>query len=243
MTALSPQLINSFSFTFSPFIPRTPLEAGSTGHNYSSVSFNRSNFNPVFVRAFIDDITGLIEVPSLVRAVGTINRLKSPEEFYKEVVYPINVMVEAVKTTSNSAFKFLLSPINIYSYMGIKKVTIKDKVYYGGTGIILDKNFIPIMIGVYRYDSQGDHMENVLKVSPEVFLNDSLIEKGILKTLIPFYITHEFDGHTAKVEIDDDLGKYVVKPIPPIKSEDVPERMKDIMHNFKREILESLFIS
>lgn len=211
------------------------------GNEVRDIRFNNHNFNPVFLRISSNQNGKVYEIPSLI--CEPIVRTEITSESIGESITPLSVIDSQTRRTADSIFKYFFSGnrYNYLNYLGLKKATTsKGEVYYGASGLILNSNFEPIMIGLneYRKDGVTIHFERcVLKVSPEVFISEGLLEKAIVKKLIPFYSRYDIEGGTARIEIDD-ISKYVVKPVPP--KANVQETMKEIMHTYKDEILKDI---
>lgn len=209
------------------------------GNEVRDIRFNNHNFNPVFLRISSNQNGKVYEIPSLICEPVVRNEITA--ESIGESVTPLSVIDSQTRRTADSIFKYFFSGNRYNYYLGLKKATTsKEEVYYGASGLILNSNFEPIMIGLneYRKDGAVIHFERyVLKVSPEVFISEGLLEKAIVKKLIPFYSRYDIERGTARIEIDD-ISKYVVKPVPP--KANVQETMKEIMHTYKDEILKDI---
>lgn len=211
------------------------------GNEVMDIRFNNHNFNPVFLRVSSNQNGKVYEIPSLIREPIVITEITA--ESIGESVTPLSVIDYQTRRTADSIFKYFFSGrrYNYLNYLGLKKATTsKGEVYYGASGLILNSNFEPIMIGLNEYRKDGPliHFERcVLKVSPEVFISEGLLEKAIVKKLIPFYSRYNIEEGTARIEVDD-ISKYVVKPVPP--KANVQETMKEIMHTYKDEILKDI---
>ena len=119
-----------------------------------------------------------------------------------------------------------------------KITTNKGEVYYGGKGIIFDESYTPLLLctltarSVHTEDNGNTmvYYRPVCHVSPKVFLeSDKLINKGIIKKLIPCYtsrdvnfpINHRFSSNpeNRKVKvIVDNFDKFFIEPIKPTPS-------------------------
>lgn len=210
------------------------------GNEVRDIRFNNHNFNPVFLRISSNQNGKVYEIPSLI--CEPVVRTEITAESIGESVTPLSVIDSQTRRTADSIFKYFFSENRHHpNYLGLKKATTsKGKVYYGASGLILNSNFEPIMIGLneYRKDGAVIHFERcALKVSPEVFISEGLLEKAIVKKLIPFYSRYNIEGGTVRIEVDD-ISKYVVKPVPP--KAHVQETMKEIMHTYKDEILKDI---
>ena len=127
---------------------------------------------------------------------------------------------------------------NVGFNMRLQKITTsKNEVYYGGKGIIFDESYAPLLLCTLtarkvHTEESGDSMvyyRPVCHVSPKVFLeSDKLINKGIIKKLIPFYTSEEVnfpdcmfgvnpESKKVKVVVDN-FDKFFIEPIKPTPS-------------------------
>ena len=127
---------------------------------------------------------------------------------------------------------------NVRFDMRLQKITTsKDEVYYGGKGIIFDESYAPLLLCTLtarkvHTEKGGNSMvyyRPVCHVSPKVFLeSDKLINKGIIKKLIPFYTSKEVsfpnyrfgvnpESKKVKVVVDN-FDKFFIEPIKPTPS-------------------------
>lgn len=212
------------------------------GNNDSTVRFNNHNFNPVFLRISGNQEGKVCEIPSLIRDFGVEGSIFSRD--VGDLVTPLSILDSQTRRTADSIFKYFFTPSRhgYSNYIGLKKAeTSKGKVYYGAPGLILDHNFEPIVIGLSEYvEDEGTRRfeRHVLKVNPNVFLSDGLLEKAIIKKLIPFYTRYDVEGRTVRVEVDN-ISKYIVKPVPP-KERRVQESLRGFLSTYKDEILENI---
>ena len=127
---------------------------------------------------------------------------------------------------------------NVRFGMRLQKITTnKGEVYYGGKGIIFDGSYAPLLLctltarKVYteEYGYSMVYYRPVCHISPKVFLeSDKLINKGIIKKLIPFYTSKEVsfpnyrfgvnpESKKVKVVVDN-FDKFFIEPIKPTPS-------------------------
>ena len=127
---------------------------------------------------------------------------------------------------------------NVRFNMRLQKITTnKGEVYYGGKGIIFDESYAPLLLCTLtarkvHTEESGNSMvyyRPVCHVSPKVFLeSDKLINKGIIKKLIPFYTSKEVsfpnyrfgvnpESKKVKVVVDN-FDKFFIEPIKPTPS-------------------------
>lgn len=87
--------------------------------------------------------------------------------------------------------------------------TGKGEVYYGGKGMLFDKNFDPLILCTYKAhfdDTSGvaDRKvmfdEKIIHVSPDVFIDQkSTVNKAILSKFIPFFLSIELSSRYSWV--------------------------------------------
>lgn len=127
---------------------------------------------------------------------------------------------------------------NVRFDMRLQKITTnKGEVYYGGRGIIFDESYAPLLLCTLtarkvHTEEGGNSMvyyRPVCHVSPKVFLeSDKLINKGIIKKLIPFYTSKEVSFPNYKFGVNpeskkvkvvvDNFDKLFIEPIKPTPS-------------------------
>ena len=159
-----------------------------------------------------------------------------------EVVIPLTILSEQSRRTADSILKWFFGTGRRYrEYLGLKKaITNKGDVYYGAKGIVLDKDFTPLIVGIKEFDRDGFSFNRaILKVHPKVFTSGGIIEKAIIKKLIPFYSTKTVSNRTVKVEVDDTIVKYVLRPSIP-SGITINEDMRAIISKNKEEILKDM---
>lgn len=133
---------------------------------------------------------------------------------------------------------------NVRFDMRLQKITTsKGEVYYGGKGIIFDESYTPLLLCTLAARKVGNSMvyyRPVCHVSPKVFLeSDKLINKGIIKKLIPFYTSEEvsFPNHkfgvnpeSKKVKVVvDNFDKFFIEPIKPTPSATINDVLNECL--------------
>ena len=206
----------------------------------------------VFNRLFVIDVSSdEIEVPVFARhSVESVVRNKFEFPVIKHVdkiVIPmyINTPNQSRRTADSIVSDFFLR--TSFNQRLQKVTTNKGEVYYGGKGIILDKDFNILFLCTivckkieHRGGQVMSYYKPMIHVSPQVFLKgESLICKSILKKIIPFYISHNINLVTAcayfrsdipegtKPQIlIDDVNKFIENPIKP-----TPQKCSDDVLN------------
>lgn len=208
----------------------------------------------VFNRMLVIDVSSdEIEVPVFVRAVVETTVKDGFEHPYTrqvdKIVIPMYVNTDnQSKRTADSIVINFFSRVN-FSQRLQKITTNKGEVYYGGKGIILDRDFNILLLCTivcrkikYVESQVMSYYKPIVHLSPQVFLRgESLIDKHILKKIIPFYISHNIDsvstcaffrndiprGTKPQILIDDVNGfiEKPVKPTPQKCSDDVLNRL------------------
>ena len=197
--------------------------------------------NNVFRRSLIIEVNDEVEIPVIARehfenlvlekinyplAVGT-----------KRIILPL---YDNAPSQERRTFDSIIMQMfnNVGFDMRLQKITTsKDEVYYGGKGIIFDESYAPLLLCTLtarkvHTEECGNSMvyyRPVCHVSPKVFLeSDKLINKGIIKKLIPFYTSKEVsfpncmfgvnpESKKVKVVVDN-FDKFFIEPIKPTPS-------------------------
>ena len=198
--------------------------------------------NNVFRRSLIIEVNDEIEIPVIARehfedlvlekinyplAVGT-----------KRIILPL---YDNAPSQERRTFDSIIMQMfnNVGFNMRLQKITTsKNEVYYGGKGIIFDENYTPLLLCTLaarkvHTEESGNSMvyyRPVCHVSPKVFLeSDKLINKGIIKKLIPFYTSEEVnfpncmfgvnpESKKVKVVVDN-FDKFFIESIKPTPSD------------------------
>ena len=197
--------------------------------------------NNVFRRSLIIEVNDEVEIPVIAR------------EYFENLVlekidYPLAVgtkriilpLYDNAPSQERRTFDSIIMQMfnNVGFDMRLQKITTsKDEVYYGGKGIIFDESYTPLLLCTLaarkvHTEESGDSMvyyRPVCHISPKVFLeSDKLINKGIIKKLIPFYTSEEVsfpncmfgvnpESKKVKVVVDN-FDKFFIEPIKPTPS-------------------------
>ena len=142
------------------------------------------------------------------------------------------------RSTFNSIIVQLFTNVG-YGQRLQKITTNKGEVCYGGKGIIFDESYTPLLLctltarSVHTEDNGNTmvYYRPVCHVSPKVFLeSNKLINKGIIKKLIPYYTNKDINpprsnyNFSSNLEdrkvkvIVDDFNKFFIEPIKPTPS-------------------------
>ena len=200
--------------------------------------------NNVFRRSLVVEVNDdEVEIPVIAREhfeklvsdnliYPTINRIQ-------RIILPLyNNAPDQERRTFDSIIKQLFTNVG-YSQRLQKITTSKGEVYYGGKGIIFDESYTPLLLctltakSVHTEDNRNTmvYYRPVCHISPKVFLeSDKLINKGIIKKLIPCYTNRDVDfprrGYSfssnpedkrVKVIVDN-FDKFFIKPVKPTLS-------------------------
>ena len=179
---------------------------------------------PVIAREHFEDL--VLEKINYPLAVGT-----------KRIILPL---YDNAPSQERRTFDSIIVQMfnNVRFDMRLQKITTsKDEVYYGGKGIIFDESYAPLLLCTLtarkvHTEEGGNSMvyyRPVCHVSPKVFLeSDKLINKGIIKKLIPFYTNNVVifpiyrfgvnpESKKVKVVVDN-FDKFFIEPIKPTPS-------------------------
>ena len=245
-----------------PFYDAQPLRFNSRDTS-NPITLDSNN---MFSKSLVVDTTGdNIEIPSIART------------YYENIIHDnlihSNVRVERIilplYTSGNSQSRrtfdgimreFFCKPL--LNQRVLKVTTNKGDTYYGGYGLILDEEFNPLLmcglkarkvISEHGDDAEVVHIQyyrTICHVSPVVFTEpDKLINKGIIKKLIPLYTTMDTtfpnvsvgtsnSPDSRKVEvIIDDFSKFFVSPIVPTPSKCSNDALNKCLNDNIEDIL------
>lgn len=200
--------------------------------------------NNVFRRSLIIEVNDdEVEIPVIARE--HFESLVSEKINYpltvgtKRIILPL---YENAPSQERRTFDSII--VQLFTNVGYGKrlqkiTTSKGEVYYGGKGIIFDESYAPLLLCTLaarrvHTEENGDNMvyyRPVCHVSPKVFLeSDKLINKGIIKKLIPYYTSRDInfprneyrfssipENRKVKVIVDN-FDKFFVEPIKPTPS-------------------------
>ena len=198
--------------------------------------------NNVFRKSLIIEVNkDEVEVPVIAREhfeeLISNNLAYSSIMGIKKIILPLyNNALSQERSTFNGIIRQLFTGVE-YGKRLQKITTNKGEEYYGGKGIIFDKNLSPLLLctltarKVYTEESGNSmvYYRPVCHVSPKVFLeSDKLINKGIIKKLIPLYTSREVSFPNYKFGVNpeskkvkvvvDNFDKFFIEPIKPTPS-------------------------
>ena len=231
----------------------------------SSVTLDTNNIynKSIIINALEDDI----EIPSIARShyesiISTNYFYDKVKEIKKvgKIILPLYVnSYPQNKRTFNSIVKEFFTSVD-YNKRLLKVITPIGETYYGGRGIILDKEFNPLLmcgikarvskINNYRgyVEKNMEYYRAFCRINPIVFKEpNNLINKGIIKKLIPLYtsidirfpqngFTNNADSRKVEVIIDN-FDKFFINPIKPTPSNNINETLNKCLNDNIEDIL------
>lgn len=202
-----------------------------------NLAFENNNVFNLFLRV---DISGPeIDVPLMCKYKvegGLLSNYNQPNSLKEMAVALFENSYPQSRRTANAIFKtFQMNNNNRNRLMKI--TTNTGEVYYGGNGYILDKDYNLLIL----YTLHGVMEDRILHyktgriyVNPKVFVSNGLIEKGIIKTVIPAFVQEGIMVDTNNIEVTAQdiniaIGNQngfvqVIKPLPEIVVADVTDR-------------------
>lgn len=200
---------------------------------------NNNVFN-LFLRV---DISGPeIDVPLMCKyrvEEGLLSNYNYPNSLKEVAVTLFENSYAQTRRTANAIFKTFLMNDNRDRLMKI--TTNAGEVYYGGNGYILDKDYNILILytlhGVME-DRTLHYKTGRIYVNPKVFVSNGIVEKGIIKTVIPAFVQEGIRINGANIEgvtyqeinrhmpIRNEYGRITgyTSPIPEIVVADVTDR-------------------
>ena len=200
--------------------------------------------NNVFRKSLVIEVNNdEVEIPVIARE--HFEELVSDNMTYptimgiKRIILPLYDNIPSQeRSTFNSIIAQLFTNVG-YGERLQKITTSKGEVCYGGKGIIFDESYTPLLLctltarSVHTEDDGNTmvYYRPVCHVSPKVFLEpDKLVNRGIIKKLIPCYTSNDVnpplynyrfssDLEDKKVQvIVDNFDKFFIEPIKPTPS-------------------------
>lgn len=255
----SARFINEMTMPF--YIPRSPRYNPNLGNNLTLDS------NNVFSKSLVVDITGDdIEIPSIARvhyesviynnlAYNDINKVE-------RTILPLYANSNSQnKRTFNGIMREFFCQVSFNQRL-LKVTTNKGEIYYGGCGLILDEGFNPLLMCGLKArkrimedeecieDVSMQYYRAICRINPIVFAEpNKLINKGIIKKLIPLYTTMDIsfpfsnygisnNPDSRKVEvIIDDFSKFFITPIAPTPSKCSNDTLNKCLNDNIKDIL------
>ena len=192
-----------------------------------NLAFENHNVFNLFLRV---DISGPeIDVPLMCKykvEEGLLSNYNQPNSLKEVAVALFENSYPQSRRTANAIFKTFQMNDNRDRLMKI--TTNTGEVYYGGNGYILDKDYNLLIL----YTLHGVMEDRILYyktgriyVNPKVFVSNGLIEKSIIKTVIPAFVQEGIMVDTINIAIRNQNGfVQVIKPLPEIVVADVTDR-------------------
>lgn len=237
-------------------------------HSNPSLANNLTlDSNNVFSKSLVIDSTGDdIEIPSIARAhyESIIRDSLTYSNVEKTILSLYTNCSSQSRRTFNSIMREFFCLVSFNQRL-LKVTTSKGETYYGGCGLILDEGFNPLLmcgLKARKRITEDDgcigvsiqYYRAICRVSPAVFAEpNKLINKGIIKNLIPLYTTMDIDFSIAspiaspnisnnpdsrKVEvIIDDFSKFFITPIAPTPSKCSNDALNKCLNDNIEDIL------
>lgn len=230
---------------FNPRFTRSVMDVfnSSESSNPNQLGMNLSlDSNNVFRRSLIIEVNNdEVEIPVIARGhfeEVVSNNLSHPTIMrVKKIILPL---YDNAPSQERRTFDSIITQLftNVGYDKRLQKITTnKGEMYYGGKGIIFDESYTPLLLctltarKVHTEESDNNmaYYRPVCHVSPKVFLeSDKLINKGIIKKIIPFYTSREVsfpnykfsanpESKKVKVVVDN-FDKFFIEPIKPTPS-------------------------
>lgn len=199
--------------------------------------FNTYELNKAFLSINTNLESSTLEIPCFqISTVGYLisdGIIHSPSEdensnYATKLVVPLYVSESYPRRTADSIIRNLF---DVHA-TGLQKVTTnKGEVYLGNRGIILDSNYNILIICTWSFKKGEDNHyyfhKPIVRVNPSVLTSNKIVEKNILKKIIPHYLELESTRCTSsygfvvsnnvtvqkiQVIIDDEINNFIYKP-------------------------------
>lgn len=235
----------NFSYKYSNIL-LTPFERSAQG-----TYLNNQNYFSFDYFIDIDCTQPVIEIPTInlhsILTTLTTNINILPKDKISNIVIPLwKPTISCVKNTSDSILKFAF--IDTRFDIRIRKIlTLKNETYYGGRGIILNKDFEPLLLCTMdavkdKVFATYNTINPTIHINNKIFLEEKgLISTHIIKKMIPFYSTHTFRGEKFKIVIEN-MENYLKKPAKPSIETFSNEAINDLLVENMTELLQTIKI-
>jgi len=215
----------------------------STMNNFVMGGSLQSLTNHVYDARTIDAYRGIVKatitpheciIPSQLIYIDETSNLENLTE-PEDIVAPLyREPFVKVCSGADALFKYICRWCD--ARLGSFKV--KDDTYYGNRGILLDKNYTPLLLSTAHLKEENSIIsvqEYVIHVHPSVFTEETTVNKAIARKGIPYYLSYVISnwGNSAipcRIVIDDSSDFYV-KPSKP----DFNNFSSDQVNNFLKE--------
>ena len=181
---------------------------------FGSTSLETNENFPVSAICEVSNLCG--EIPTFLKSL--IRNVPSSGSY--RIVYPMNVSQHYRQITGAETIlkEFCLSSTGTR----LTKInTPKGETYYGGRGVVFDKDFNPLMYATVTIANEDGRLKlsgYKLHIHPQVFLNDTaIVNKSILKKAIAYFlekgVTTGLRSSRKKVTVlVDDGSEFFKKP-------------------------------
>lgn len=242
-------------------------------HIKPNLAFENHNVFNLFLRV---DISGPeIDVPLMCRnkvEEGLLSNYNQPNSLKEIAVALFENSYPQSRRAANAIFKAF--QMNDARDRLLKITTNTGEVYYGGNGYILDKDYNILILytlhGVMERDRLLHYKTGRIYVNPKVFVSNGIVEKGIIKTVIPAFVQEgiridtsnigatyqeiimpirnehgSFTGYTSpipEIVVVDVTDRFIVKPKKPTPSTFSNEAMNDYLLEHLDEVVQMTYI-
>lgn len=208
--------------------------------------------NNVFRRSLIIEVNDdEVEIPVIAREHFeglVLEKINHPAVETKRIILPL---YDNAPSQERRTFDSIIVQMfnNVRFDIRLQKITTnKGEVYYGGKGIIFDESYAPLLLCTLtarkaHTEEGGNSMvyyRPVCHISPKVFLEpNKLINKGIIKKLIPFYTSKEISFSNYKFGVNpeskkvkvvvDNFDKFFIEPIKPTPSATINDALNECL--------------
>lgn len=210
--------------------------AVSTCNRTDSAVLNYT-LNNVFQRFFKVSIKdNQVEIPMFARTKIQPKVISSNTSLRKDIVIPLictdgvykyNRSYRTVEPLLRDLMDYISTTQNMYHCAEIDK----GGMYYGGSGILFNKDEIPIFFNVLVGDIENNNI--IYKkirtyIHPSVFCSDNVVEKCVVNKIIPYvlqngvYINNSISGNHINYATDNSHRYF--RAIPEIVVADIEER-------------------
>lgn len=208
-----------------------------SGNNQYNARANNNISTPLFNKQYILDVSNKREINVPLFCRGLIESSTNTKfNTITTIILPIYMTDLSTKIlTVDAIFRKLFA--NNFSQRFTKVSTKKGEIYYVNSGIILDKDFSPIIIcsllGSTENSAYLSYNRMIMHISSKVFIDaEDSVSKGLIKKIIPFYLDNKINVNNTLLEskvIIEDIQGYTQTTVKPLELDNINDVLNQVL--------------
>lgn len=154
------------------------------------------------------NINGVFFVPLFIRNVADY---VSYEDEITTIVSPLHI---SIKKSAGSSNKILSEIGRVGDTYKLAEISLKDKIYYAGSGLLFDDEFNLMLIAgreCFLKDNLVVEGKRICYIDPSIFDSDNSLAK-LIRTKVIYYLSDRTKmDDPVRVIIEDVKNKFIIK--------------------------------